>query len=230
MKKNCLSDKIILDLCGGTGAWSKPYKEAGYTVYNITLPKYNVQDCILYGNRFLIFWRQPIKNKFHDDYRKEDIQIPVEKIYGILAAPPCTEFSLAAWDKKKTDRDFKKAFGIVQACLDIIWAVQEQGIPLKFWALENPKGYLYNFLGYPTFYFQPWQFGETDFRATKRTAIWGYFKKPRKTCQVRKIPFINAHSQSKGQKPENKEWYSKKREDRAITPPGFAQAFFEANR
>ena len=25
-------DKIILDLCGGTGSWSKPYKEAGYDV------------------------------------------------------------------------------------------------------------------------------------------------------------------------------------------------------
>ncbi len=24
--------KIILDLCGGTGAWSKPYREAGYDV------------------------------------------------------------------------------------------------------------------------------------------------------------------------------------------------------
>jgi hypothetical protein len=23
-------NKIILDLCGGTGAWSKPYKDAGY--------------------------------------------------------------------------------------------------------------------------------------------------------------------------------------------------------
>ena len=23
-------DKIILDLCGGTGAWSRPYKDAGY--------------------------------------------------------------------------------------------------------------------------------------------------------------------------------------------------------
>ena len=25
-------DKIILDLCGGTGSWSKPYKENGYDV------------------------------------------------------------------------------------------------------------------------------------------------------------------------------------------------------
>ncbi len=33
-------DKIILDLCGGTGSWSKPYKEAGYDVRLITLPEY----------------------------------------------------------------------------------------------------------------------------------------------------------------------------------------------
>ena len=26
------NDKIILDLCGGTGSWSKPYKENGYDV------------------------------------------------------------------------------------------------------------------------------------------------------------------------------------------------------
>lgn len=26
------SDKIILDLCGGTGSWSKPYRDAGYDV------------------------------------------------------------------------------------------------------------------------------------------------------------------------------------------------------
>ena len=36
------SDKIILDLCGGTGAWSRPYREAGYDVRVITLPEYDV--------------------------------------------------------------------------------------------------------------------------------------------------------------------------------------------
>ena len=35
MKDN--SDKIILMLCGGTGAWGKDYKESGYTVVNLTL-------------------------------------------------------------------------------------------------------------------------------------------------------------------------------------------------
>ena len=33
---------IILDLCGGSGSWSKPYKEAGYDVRLITLPDYDV--------------------------------------------------------------------------------------------------------------------------------------------------------------------------------------------
>ena len=37
-------DKIVLDLCGGTGAWSKDYKDNGYTVYNITLPHYDLLD------------------------------------------------------------------------------------------------------------------------------------------------------------------------------------------
>ena len=37
------SEKIILDLCGGTGAWSRPYKEAGYNVRLVTLPDNDVR-------------------------------------------------------------------------------------------------------------------------------------------------------------------------------------------
>jgi hypothetical protein len=43
--ENC--QKIILDLCGGTGAWSRPYAEAGYDVRNITLPDYDVQHMMM---------------------------------------------------------------------------------------------------------------------------------------------------------------------------------------
>ena len=52
-------NRVILDLCGGTGAWSKPYKEAGYDVRVITLPE---QDVRL-------------------------LELP-ENVYGVLAAPP----------------------------------------------------------------------------------------------------------------------------------------------
>ena len=57
-------DKIILDLCGGTGSWSKPYSENGYDVRLITLPD--------------------------NDVRHYE---PPENVYGILAAPPCAQFS-----------------------------------------------------------------------------------------------------------------------------------------
>lgn len=37
-------DKIILDLCGGTGSWSKPYRDNGYEVRVATLPDFDVTD------------------------------------------------------------------------------------------------------------------------------------------------------------------------------------------
>jgi|GEM_PF-7128011 len=91
--------KIILDLCGGTGAWSKPYKEAGYDVRKITLPIYDVRD-----------------------------YSPPNNVYGILAAPPCTEFSLA---KGAAARDFTTATEIVKACLNIIWCCRLRGGGVK---------------------------------------------------------------------------------------------------
>ena len=111
-------DKIILDLCGGTGSWSKPYKENGYDVRLVTLPNDDVRD-----------------------------YIPPKNVYGILAAPPCDQFSFAK--TTGNPRDFKSAYEIVNACLNII-AQCQYDIPspyaktttLKFWALENPKGLL----------------------------------------------------------------------------------------
>lgn len=196
--------KIILDLCGGTGAWSKPYKDAGYDVRLITLPDNDVREY------------QPPKN-----------------VYGILAAPPCTVFSKADWKTKKKDRNFKEGMKIVRSCLDIIWTIQENGAPLKFWALENPMGYLYNFLGKPVFYFQPWWFGDTTFLKTKREALWGYFNRPTRTVLKRTFPFISPHSSKRDtvdKKRENKEWYKKSTKDRSITSAEFAKAFFKANQ
>ena len=61
-----MTERLILDLCGGTGAWSKPYREAGYTVRSVDLP---------------------------EDVRL--VEQPKEPVHGILAAPPCTVFSYA---------------------------------------------------------------------------------------------------------------------------------------
>ena len=83
------SEKIILDLCGGTGAWSAPYKNSGYDVRNITLPDYDV------------FKYNPPKN-----------------VYGILAAPTCKDFSVAR-TRAKTPRDLKLSMSLVKRCKKI---------------------------------------------------------------------------------------------------------------
>lgn len=203
--------KIILDLCGGTGAWSKPYKEAGYDVRLITLPE---NDVLTYK--------------------------PPENVYGILAAPPCTEFSLAKNGSPK-GRDLHAGMKVVEACLRIIWQCQEAQ-KLKFWAMENPVGLLRRFLGKPPYTFFQWWFGDLGI---KRTDIWGQFNIPKqKVLERPDDPYFTKQYKS-GKKnqiawsaPPCPEWareYIERQPDkraalRAITPPGFAQAFFEANQ
>ena len=97
MKKQ--TDKVILDLCGGTGSWSRPYADAGYDVRVITLPRHDVRK-----------WKT---------YRGEIYsQVLNNEIYGILAAPPCTMFSFARTNAK-TPRDLGEGMECVRACLEI---------------------------------------------------------------------------------------------------------------
>ena len=205
------TNKIILDLCGATGAWSNPYKEAGYTVYNITLPDYDVRT-----------------------YK------PPENVYGILAAPPCTEFSFAK-SNSKYPRNIRKGMEVVIACLKIIWEVQ-YNLPtplakrtnLKFWALENPNGMLKWFLGKPALIFNPFDYGD---RYQKTTCLWGCFKEPNKNpVKLRddeKVKFDQRLNISLPDLPINysrPQDFDRRAARRSITPPGFAKAFFKANR
>ena len=184
--------RIILDLCGGTGAWSKPYKEAEYDVRNITLPDYDVTDYSL---------------------RRE---LAILKPYGILAAPPCTMFSLAR-QRAKTPRDFRQGINVVRACIEIIWECRYEN-KLTFWCLENPTGYLRQFLGLPAITFKPNEYGDL---IAKRTDLWGYFKHPKKLKNPVKVK-IGHHRNSVA--------YPRDPVKRAITPPCFARAFYEANQ
>ena len=224
--------KIILDLCGGTGSWARPYKEAGYDVRTITLPEYDVTDM---GVRNMCIELNP---------------------YGILAAPPCTMFSFARTNAKKP-RDLDEGMRCVRACLDIIWRInqirqetEKKTLPLKFWALENPyHGFLPQFLGKPAFTFDPWEFGDGY---QKRTALWGHFNEPIKnpiplTEEMKKLALTNSYIhrlntkaplrmkvkfdylKSKDIHPEVFGKFDRQTR-RSITPAGFAEAFYEANK
>lgn len=160
--------KIILDLCGGTGSWSKPYLDKGYTVYNITLPLYDLLRASI--SKYLIYFPSEVEGV-------ESIVVKPQEIYGILAAPVCTMFSIAR-TRAKTPRDFYEGMELVRACMNIIWECRSHPESnLKFWALENPVGFLRQFLGKPVFTFDPCDFGEPW---TKKTDLWGYFNIPTK--------------------------------------------------
>lgn len=229
MKKEDNSKKIILDLCGGTGSWSEPYRKAGYKVYNITLPEYDVL-AVSFVDDYIHFYKP-----------NNALVIDKNKVYGILAAPPCTMFSFARTNAKKP-RDLQEGMECVRACLDIIWSFMEvkqatakKEIPLKFWALENPyHGFLKKFLGVPAFTFDPWEFGDGY---QKRTALWGYFNEPIKTPipmtkEAKAKAKTNSHIHTLGVKKDiHPEAFGKfdRQTRRSITPAGFAKAFYKAN-
>lgn len=214
------AEKIVLDLCGGTGAWSAPYKAAGYTVHNITLPAFDVTKTYPFNgmasnSRVAAIGEGWPKLHFGGD---ESLNIDIARIHGILAAPPCTMFSLAR-TSAKTPRDFYTAMKAVRACLEIIWICKAspQG-NLKWWALENPVGLTRQFLGLPAMTFEPWMFGDPS---KKRTDLWGYFEKPRKLKGSLMRPDYPHNGPGS--------WANKSKRLRSITPAGFAQAFFKAN-
>ena len=179
---------VVLDLCGGTGAWSKPYKDAGYDVRLITLPEYDVRS-----------------------------YMPPENVYGVLAAPPCTHLarSGARWWKAKGEEKLLEAMAVVDACLRI--ACMSDAV---WWALENPIGRISRYLGEPQLKFDPYEYGDPW---TKRTWVWGRFD----------IPVKHPVEPTQGDRTSSigpTKSYFDRSARRSITPPGFAQAFFEANR
>lgn len=225
------SDKIILDLCGGTGSWSEPYKDAGYDVRVITLPYYSVSD-VVFGGDYMVFNKQTYKDAVYD------MGVDYKAVYGILAAPPCTEFSVA---KGNRPRDFETALKVVAACQNIIWQCRLHR-NLKFWAMENPRGFLRQFIGKPAFTFEQWQFSGNKRKATD---LWGYYNVPKSTVKDFPIDMAKNDGRSRAHaadwtRPECEDKYSqyvsqfkgdaKRAAIRAITPPGFAQAFYQANR
>lgn len=138
----------IYSLCDYSREWTKPYREAGYNTVEVDLKQ--GQDV-----RLLIR--------------------PDEPVYGVLAAPPCTAFagSGAKWRALRAISEVLEGLSIVDACIRFAFATKP-----KFFALENPVGWLRDYLGEPIMYFHPCDYGDPY---TKKTALWGWFNIPEKT-------------------------------------------------
>ncbi len=190
-----VGNSTILDLCGGTGAWSQPYREADYKVIVVD-PYGETRDTV------------------NIDVR--DFQTLNSSIQGVLAAPPCTEFSAsgARWWKGKDPKLLSEAIAVVRACLEIV----RRANPV-WWCLENPVGRIYKCvpeLGKPIMRFDPCDFGDPY---TKRTCLYGRFSFPEKS-PVYPVEGSKIHLMSPS---------PTRTRDRSITPSGFAKAFFRAN-
>jgi hypothetical protein len=93
-----MNDRVILDLCGGTGSWARPYEEAGYKVIRVTLPEEDVRLVHRLSGR----------------------------IHGILAAPPCTVFANAGARWPRTNEDMIGGLSVVDACLRAVVIYEPQ--------------------------------------------------------------------------------------------------------
>lgn len=212
---------IILDLCGGTGSWSDPWKEE-YDVRVITLPEYDVTDAYFLEHQMV----------FRSQTGLDDLHVAYGDVYGIFAAPPCTMFSRAR-TTAKTPRDFKGAMEAVRGCLEVIWQCEfHNQLGLGFWAIENPAGHLKRFLGNPAFKFHPYDFGD---RHSKETYIWGRFIAPKKRPVVLNETEIMQSRNNTRPLPKIPDGYVRDGKmrpvqiRRSITPQGFARAFYKSN-
>lgn len=197
--------KLILHLCADIGSDSQPYADAGYEVIRVG------------------------KDIGVENYT------PPNGVYGIIANPPCTMFSIAR-TKAKIPRDLMEGMRLVKECLRIIWECQakienehQRNSPLKFWAIENPgSGYLRWFLGKPAFEYCQSEYGQIF---TKRTALWGHFNQPYRPF-METIIKDGVCSLGRKYSPLTKKARLGNDGDggfKAECPPLFAKAFFEAN-
>lgn len=148
--------RLILDVGGGSGEWSRPYRLAGYDVRIIdplVWPHYRAEDVLDWAHQW--------------------------SVHGLLLAPPCTEFagSGARWWANKPQQLLDRAIATMRAFLSLRCLLEPGG----WWALENPVGRLARMvpeLGPHRYSWQPWEFGTPE---TKRTCMWGEHNRPAPT-------------------------------------------------
>ncbi len=228
--------RTLLSMFDYTGAWAEPFETNGWNVIQVDLK---------HGTDVAQFSCEWIMENFLDGCGTVD---------GIIAAPPCTDFSYSGaqyWPAKDADG---RTAASVHLVLQTVRTVEF--LKPDFWALENPRGRIEKLapqIGPCQFTFDPCDFagwlGDSKDRAdtlrhkapgrltardvafikernlyTKRTHLWGMFNPPEK---LRIEPIRCTQQGSWLQSLGGKG--ARTKAQRSITPEGFARAFYEAN-
>lgn len=202
--------KLILSLYDYTGAWAKPYIDAGYPV---------------------MLWDKKVEGDILDfELLEEWLSGYYDHVYGIIAAPPCTDFagSGARWWKEK-DKDQGRIETSI-ALVELAMLIKQLCPNLNFWALEQPVGRVEKLVPelkpFRKYLFNPCDFGDPY---TKKTILYGEFNNNLKKNPVapehiiwagKKFPKLFAGTGGTSERSKT---------IRSTTPAGFARAFFEAN-
>jgi hypothetical protein len=227
-----MKDKLILSLYDYTGAWAKPYIDAGYAVQ---LWDKKVEGCILENFSWLC------------SIIEECIENGME-LYGVLAAPPCDDAAVSGsrWWKGKdaalgeiideydnyrdpwNSVDYTKAFTLIVLHLINLY-------PPKFWVIENPVGRLEALVPelkpFRKMLFNPCDYGDPY---TKKTILWGNFNSnlPRNPVEPEYVTYTKKNGKITRFAPHFGRTGGKSAKTKTIrstTPRGFANAFFQAN-
>lgn len=208
---DCHKGLRIISLFDFSGNWARFFAEDGYDVELVDIKH----------GKDIFTWELP----------------PGPPVWGILAAPECTDFSVSGaqwWPAKDADGRTEYSLAMVDRTLELITEIKPH-----FWILENPIGRLPrlrpDFPGSVKMIVHPWQFAgyapesETD-RYTKATVLRGDFTLPPQwplspimhtTADGKKGSWMWAKLGGKSERTKTL---------RSTTPLGLARATWLANR
>lgn len=223
------ANRLIVSLCDYSGRWPQPFADLGYTVLLFDLKHGDdvVDHVRTIADIRTVLWGMSLDSGYE------------EQVYGIMAAPPCTHFTVSGaqyWATKDADGRTAENLKIVDAC----YLIEAHFPARKFFVLENPVGRLPKLrplMGKPKLYFQPcdyagWLEDPKEEAYTKKTGLWGEFTDFRALAKPVEPIFIT--DKVRGKKYSIIHWYTgggseKTKEERSMTPLGFARAFCAAN-
>jgi hypothetical protein len=192
----------VISLCDLTGVMVKPWADAGYQCWCVDL-QHSIRKQRTEGNI----------NYIWGDVRTWTPP-PGLDIAFVAAFPPCTDIAVSG------ARDFVTK-GLAKLCDSLelfnacLHAAEWSGSP---YMIENPVGVLSSHIRKPDYYFDPCDYGDPW---KKRTGLWtgGGFVMPETTpVEPLEGSWVLDMSPSLG-----------RANARSATPPGFAQAVFNAN-